>query len=60
MSNLTLTLLTLGCKSRADIVLRRDECDPSVAFIKFASHTYMADWKRFSLENFQCPLTLVV
>lgn len=60
MSNLNLTLAALGCKSRADITLRRDECDSNIAFIKFAGHTYMTDWKRFSIENFQCPLTLVV
>ncbi len=60
MSNLILNLFSLGCKSRADITLRRDECDSNIAFIKYNGHTYMTDWKRFAIENFECPLTLIV
>jgi|GEM_PF-5623405 hypothetical protein len=60
MSNLTLNLFALGCKSRSDIILRRDECDSNIAFIKYNGHTYMTDWKRFAVENFECPLTLIV
>lgn len=50
MSNLTLNLFALGCKSRSDIILRRDECDSNIAFIKYNGHTYMTDWKRFAVE----------
>ena len=60
MANLTLNLFALGCKSRADIVLHRDECDSNIAFIKYNGHTYMTDWKRFAIDNFECPLTLIV
>lgn len=59
MANLTLNLFALGCKSRSEIILRRDAMDESIAFIKYNGHTYSADWKRFSIENFQCPLTLI-
>lgn len=60
MPNLTLNLFALGCKSRADIILRRDDCDSNIAFIKFAGHTYAADWNEFRILNFECPLTLIV
>lgn len=60
MPNLTLNLFALGCTSRSQIVLHRDECDPSIAFIKFAGHTYMCDWNKFRLENFKAELELIV
>lgn len=60
MPNLTLNLFALGCHSRSDITLRRDAMDSSIAFIKFAGHTYSADWNEFKLRNFECPLTLIV
>lgn len=60
MPGITLNLYSLGCRSRSDIVLRRDECDGNIAFIKYNGHTYMTDWKRFTMENFECPLTLIV
>ncbi len=60
MSNLVLNLFSLGCKSRSDITLRRDAMDSSIAFIKFAGHTYSADWNEFRILNFECPLTLIV
>nr|DAJ47572.1 MAG TPA: hypothetical protein [Caudoviricetes sp.] len=34
--------------------------DSSIAFIKFAGHTYSANWNEFKLRNFECPLTLIV
>lgn len=60
MSGITLNLYSLGCKSRSDIVLRRDECDGNIAFIKYDGHTYSANWDEFRLFNFECPLTLIV
>lgn len=58
MSTLNLTLYTLGCTSRRDIVLRRSE-DNETALIRYAGHLYAAPWKRFSVENFTCPLSLI-
>ena len=60
MPNITLNLFSLGCHSRSDIILRRDAMDSSIAFIKFAGHTYSADWDNFRILNFECPLTLIV
>lgn len=60
MPNITLNLYSLGCRSRSDIILRRDAMDSSIAFIKFAGHTYSADWDNFRILNFECPLTLIV
>lgn len=56
MPNIILNLFTLGAKSRSDIVLRRDNDD---AIIKYNGHYYSAPWKRFSMENFTCPLELL-
>lgn len=58
MAGITLTLYTLGCSSRKDIVLRRSD-DDTTALIRYAGHLYAADWKRFSLDNFTCPLSLI-
>ena len=58
MANLTLTLFTLGCSSRKDIVLRRSD-DDKTALIRFNGHLYSADWRRFALDNFTCPLSLI-
>ena len=58
MANLTLTLFTLGCSSRKDIILRRSD-DDTTALIRFNGHLYAAPWKRFSLDNFTCPLSLI-
>lgn len=52
------TLFTLGCHSRKDIVLRRSD-DDTTALIRFNGHLYAAPWKRFSVENFTCPLSLI-
>ena len=58
MANLTLTLFTLGCSSRKDIVLRRSD-DDKTALIRFNGHLYSADWRQFALDNFTCPLSLI-
>lgn len=58
MANLTLTLYSLGCSSRRDIILRRSD-DDKTAIIRYDGHLYSADWKRFSVENFTCPLSLI-
>ena len=58
MASITLTLFTLGCSSRRDIVLRRSD-DNKTAIIRYDGHLYSADWKRFSIENFTCPLSLI-
>ena len=58
MANLTLTLYSLGCSSRRDIILRRSD-DDKTAIIRYDGHLYSADWKRFSIENFTCPLSLI-
>ena len=58
MANLTLTLFTLGCSSCKDIILRRSD-DDKTALIRYNGHLYSADWKRFSVENFTCPLSLI-
>lgn len=52
------TLFTLGCHSRSEIILRRSD-DDKTALIRFNGHLYSADWKRFSVENFTCPLSLI-
>ena len=52
------TLFTLGCHSRSEIILRRSD-DDTTALIRFNGHLYAADWKRFSVENFTCPLSLI-
>ena len=52
------TLFTLGCRSRSEILLRRSD-DDTTALIRFNGHLYSADWKRFSVENFTCPLSLI-
>ena len=58
MANLTLTLFTLGCSSRKDIILRRSD-DDTTALIRFDGHLYSADWKQFALDNVTCPLSLI-
>ena len=57
MPNLILNLYTLGAKRRSEITLRRSE-DGNTAHISFGGHRYTADWKRFSVDNFTCPLNL--
>lgn len=58
MSTLNLTLYTLGCSSRKDIILRRSD-DDTTALIRFNGHLYSADWRQFALDNFTCPLSLI-
>lgn len=58
MANLALTLFTLGCSSRKDIILRRSD-DDKTALIRYGGHLYSADWHRFLIDNFTCPLSLI-
>lgn len=58
MASTNLTLFTLGCSSRKDIILRRSD-DDTTALIRYNGHLYAAPWKRFSLDNFTCPLSLI-
>lgn len=58
MASINLTLFTLGCHSRSEIILRRSD-DDKTALIRYNGHLYSADWKRFSVENFTCPLSLI-
>ena len=52
------TLFTLGCHSRSEIILRRSD-DDTPALIRFNGHLCASPWKRFSVENFTCPLSLI-
>ena len=58
MASINLTLFTLGCHSRSEIILRRSD-DDTTALIRFDGHLYSADWRQFALDNFTCPLSLI-